>query len=376
MPRSKKVSAVSTGSKKTPNSYIRWSKNPDWTWTIVAKLQEDDTFRRALFSDSITEAKKENRPIQKNKVQLIQLHAELAEHTFAEDPEMKALYHTDKSCFATSVGSWIASLKSDYKTFQNKLGATGAGLEVGEAVEGSEIYNRIAQKFPWYDEFHGWWWEHPSLNPIGITNVVSATSDEHRDALQNLFDSRNSDEGDEDDKEKTGISVADADACIGSPDWGVSFGNEKDGDGFEAEEEMHEENEDESLPGLHASPSLTIGGGCATPFPDLPIPTCFPSLSTSSSTKKHKAPTPDLPTVSPGMAGAKKKHSKKRDALVVFGDMAESDASALKHKTDIHAQIQIEKICAREHEAKEQIAAEEHQHKRQLEAEEHRAKAD
>ncbi|KAF9509578.1 hypothetical protein BS47DRAFT_1396717 [Hydnum rufescens UP504] len=213
---------------------------------------------------------------------------------------------------------------------------------------------------PGIDEFHGWWQEHPSLNPIGIMNVVSATSDERRDALQNLFDSRNSDE----------------DARIGSPDWGVSFGDEKDGDGFEAEEEMHEENEDESLPGLRASPSLTIGGGCATPFPDSPIPTRFPSLSTSSSTKKRKAPTPDLPTASPGMAGAKKKHSKKRDALAVFGDMAESDASALKHKTDIHAQIQIEKIRAREREAKERIAAEERRHKRQLEAEERRAKAD
>ncbi|KAF9502720.1 hypothetical protein BS47DRAFT_1370069, partial [Hydnum rufescens UP504] len=165
-------------------------------------------------------------------------------------------------------------------------------------------------------------------------------------------------------------------AHIGSPDWGVSFGDEKDRDGFEAEEEMHEENEDESLPGLHASPSLTIGGGRATPFPDSPIPTHFPSLSTSSSTKKRKAPTPDLPTASPGMAGAKKKHSKKRDALVVFGDMAESDASALKHKTDIHAQIQIEKIRAHECEAKEQIAMEEHWHKCQLEAEECCAKAD
>ncbi|KAJ7939519.1 hypothetical protein B0H13DRAFT_1570372, partial [Mycena leptocephala] len=40
---------------------VNWVKNPHWTDKLVAHLCENPDFRKKLFSDSIAEAKKQNR---------------------------------------------------------------------------------------------------------------------------------------------------------------------------------------------------------------------------------------------------------------------------------------------------------------------------
>ncbi|KAF9503287.1 hypothetical protein BS47DRAFT_1283253, partial [Hydnum rufescens UP504] len=63
-------------------SALPWKSKPAWTWLLVQKLTEDPPFRIALFSDSVTTAKVEDRPVLKNGVAKTILHQELAAYIF------------------------------------------------------------------------------------------------------------------------------------------------------------------------------------------------------------------------------------------------------------------------------------------------------
>jgi hypothetical protein len=73
-----------------------------------------------------------------------------------------------------------------------------------------------------------------------------ATSDVCHNTLHTLFDSKNSDESDEDDMEKMDPPGATASARSGSPDWDITFSDDKErADGFEEEEEEEKNVENE-----------------------------------------------------------------------------------------------------------------------------------
>ncbi|KAF9503290.1 hypothetical protein BS47DRAFT_1279145, partial [Hydnum rufescens UP504] len=61
---------------------LPWSTNPQWTWKMVQKLQEDPLFRRGLFSDSVADAKKSGCAVVKSGSSKISYNQYLAEYIF------------------------------------------------------------------------------------------------------------------------------------------------------------------------------------------------------------------------------------------------------------------------------------------------------
>ena len=70
--------------KRAPD--IQWTKNPDWTYTLIAYLGDHVSFRLKLFSDSTADATKEGRPKLTAKDGKIQQYTVLAKHIFASEP--------------------------------------------------------------------------------------------------------------------------------------------------------------------------------------------------------------------------------------------------------------------------------------------------
>ncbi len=99
--REEPADSLKASSNKKPS--IPWAKNPDWTWKLIALLQEDMKFRLKLFSDSTQSAKKEGHKMTKNKESLGSLHAKAAKYIFENDTVYSAEYAKDPVCFSKSI---------------------------------------------------------------------------------------------------------------------------------------------------------------------------------------------------------------------------------------------------------------------------------
>lgn len=157
-PRETRTKSKPEAPTRDPN--IEWTKNPDWTWTLVAYLTSHPTFRHKLFSDSTSTANKENRAKAVGKDGRQQMYATLAKHIFKEDEKEGANYAKKPARFATAVETrlrryvnfyslhWCSAdrffrLKKDYIALLDKIGSTGAGLDPDQVVEGSNLANLI-----------------------------------------------------------------------------------------------------------------------------------------------------------------------------------------------------------------------------------------
>ena len=139
---------------------IQWTKNPDWTYTLIAYLGDHVSFRLKLFSDSTADATKEGRPKLMAKDGKIQQYAVLAKHIFASEPGQSSLYLQNPGRYGTAVETHLrryvhlfiyvyipltlsSSLKSEYVSHLKTLGSTGAGLDPSMISRGSPIANLI-----------------------------------------------------------------------------------------------------------------------------------------------------------------------------------------------------------------------------------------
>ncbi|KAF9503371.1 hypothetical protein BS47DRAFT_1258363, partial [Hydnum rufescens UP504] len=61
---------------------LPWSTNPQWTWKMVQKLQEDPLFHHGLFSDSVANAKKSGHVVVKSGSLKILYNQDLVEYIF------------------------------------------------------------------------------------------------------------------------------------------------------------------------------------------------------------------------------------------------------------------------------------------------------
>ena len=87
--------------KRAPD--IQWTKNPDWTYTLIAYLGDHVSFRLKLFSDSTADATREGRPKLTAKDGKVQQYAVLAKHIFAAEPGQSALYLQNPGRYGTAV---------------------------------------------------------------------------------------------------------------------------------------------------------------------------------------------------------------------------------------------------------------------------------
>ncbi|KAJ6573445.1 hypothetical protein DFH09DRAFT_851500, partial [Mycena vulgaris] len=138
---------------------------------LVKFLSENPTFRIKLFSDSTADAKKEARAKQVAKDGKAVQCGVLAKYIFENDEQEQARYANDSAKFAGAVETRLRRLKKDYIGFLGQIGATGAGLDPDRVREGSQlasVFDEVREKFPWWDELHGFWRELPNYNPISV----------------------------------------------------------------------------------------------------------------------------------------------------------------------------------------------------------------
>ncbi len=90
-------------SKPRRNANISWTKNDNWTWTLITYLTTHVAFRTKLFSDSTADATKENRTKMTAKDSKTAQYAVLAQAIFEKDPKEKARYKASPGHYATSV---------------------------------------------------------------------------------------------------------------------------------------------------------------------------------------------------------------------------------------------------------------------------------
>lgn len=115
MPRAKRP----TG-RKDKKSEISWSKNPEWTETLVAILIDNERIRNGLFHDS-----KEHKNTSGHSKEY--WHMCLAEGIFAD---MIDGWNDENSLdlrkdYASSVGNYLGRLKIEYKERIRRLHETG-----------------------------------------------------------------------------------------------------------------------------------------------------------------------------------------------------------------------------------------------------------
>jgi hypothetical protein len=87
--------------KRAPD--IQWAKNPDWTYTLIAYLGDNVSFRLKLFSDSTADATKEGRMKHTAKDGKVQQYGVLAKHIFGTEPGQSSLYLQNPGRYSTAV---------------------------------------------------------------------------------------------------------------------------------------------------------------------------------------------------------------------------------------------------------------------------------
>jgi hypothetical protein len=151
---------------------IQWSKNPDWTYTLIAYLGDHLAFHLKLFSDSTANAVKEGCLKHTVKDGTVQQYAILTNHIFALEPGQSVLYLQNPGRFGIAVETHLrqydhllsiylcqlmysSSLKSEYVAHLKVLGGTGAGLDPLTILKGSPITNIMgAHQLFYYHELN------------------------------------------------------------------------------------------------------------------------------------------------------------------------------------------------------------------------------
>ncbi|KAF8200151.1 hypothetical protein BJ912DRAFT_948114 [Pholiota molesta] len=253
---------------------IEWSKNPDWTWSLIAYLTTHSSFRTKLFSDSTADATKNGRAKVVGKEGKNQMYGTLAKALFGEMPGQMEFYALDSKRFAVSVETRLRRLKSEYSKHLKELGSTGAGLSPEDVTPGSELANlvdRICSTWPWWKELHSFWRELPNYNPISVT--TSTPGLDHAAEASALFD-----ENPPSDREPSPLHN-DLDQDGHQADAGIN----SDLDGEKGNEEEDDEEEDQLLDSImYLTDDLPLVGPLSTASCKHSTPCWHPRFKASS----------------------------------------------------------------------------------------------
>ncbi|KII83076.1 hypothetical protein PLICRDRAFT_64608, partial [Plicaturopsis crispa FD-325 SS-3] len=145
------------------------------TERILDYLDEHPDIRQKLFSDSVEDAKAENRKKRTGKTPKSHFHGLIANAVFSVDADRNCRQdfaaHPEK--YAKSIDNYLTRLKNEYRSFNEKLGKTGAGLLYEEVQENSDLRNLIDKlmiDFPWWPRLQGYWRSLPNFNPHAVSS--------------------------------------------------------------------------------------------------------------------------------------------------------------------------------------------------------------
>ncbi|KAH9921836.1 hypothetical protein B0H21DRAFT_754970 [Amylocystis lapponica] len=175
-----------TSTKRTKAKDLKWADNPAWTRTTIAYLLDNPTFRIKLFSDSVRQAKAQNRRKVQGHDAKINLYGILAGAIFTDigDEQLKADYADNPNRFAKSTQQQFQRLKKVYMDYQREILGTGSGIKLSEE-EATSLIARIRSDWPFYDDLHSIWCELPNYNPLGVSN--SEAGKDHSKNAEVLF---------------------------------------------------------------------------------------------------------------------------------------------------------------------------------------------
>ncbi|RXW15587.1 hypothetical protein EST38_g10267 [Candolleomyces aberdarensis] len=191
----------------------------------IKYLQQNPVFHLKLFSDSISEAKREG---QKNGK--AQLFHELAEVIFTADEvdnKTREGYQGDPKRLKKKYGEHCARFKD-----------TGEGVKLGS--EAANLEAEILQEWPFYADLHALWSKLPNYNPVGVSNATPGQ--DHAGQAASLFDKprkskKSSQEAEddavevsEDDEDERAVDPATSKWTSEDDDLGITLTNDNDDD--------------------------------------------------------------------------------------------------------------------------------------------------
>ncbi|KAH9955578.1 hypothetical protein BGW80DRAFT_1466923 [Lactifluus volemus] len=99
-----------------------------------------------------------------------EFHKMMATAVFSVDNDANICmdFHFNPVNYTKSVDNYITRLWKEYRSFNKKLGQTGAGLQYKDLEEGSNLQNlveQLEQDFPYWKHLHGFWCTLPNFNP-------------------------------------------------------------------------------------------------------------------------------------------------------------------------------------------------------------------
>ncbi|EGO20284.1 hypothetical protein SERLADRAFT_442417 [Serpula lacrymans var. lacrymans S7.9] len=154
---------ASQGNPPAP-SRITWSNQR--TDRIMDWLEKHPVRRQMLFSDSLSVARGENRPVVRNtKSVRVPIVRRIARHVFKNDSkeELRIAVDHHRKQFGESVQSRLDHLGKKYKECVRTLSGTGAGLSAEELASSgfSNPIEKVRGQFRWWDRLHAMWKSSP-----------------------------------------------------------------------------------------------------------------------------------------------------------------------------------------------------------------------
>ncbi|KAG1764279.1 hypothetical protein EV702DRAFT_938832, partial [Suillus placidus] len=133
------------------------------TSRLIAWCRDNEDAHIKLFSDSVKDAKDQDRKKKQSGTPKETYYLQLAGSIFAnnEDPEMRLLFQQNpKVCFR---------LKKKYNEVNVALKQMDAGMTFDDLQKDPErktLLGSQLENFPWWPELHGWWRTNPAYNTI------------------------------------------------------------------------------------------------------------------------------------------------------------------------------------------------------------------
>jgi hypothetical protein len=161
-PGSDSISDAEGAGKRPKARRVLWSTPR--TERLLDWLEENPEDRQKLFSDSSKDAKDEGRRRRVAKSPKSEFHKMIATYVFStdDDPTIREDFRSNPGNYTKSVDNYIIRLvffflyfficlcffyrlRKEYRSFNEQLGQTGAGLRPEDITEGTPLHNLVGK---------------------------------------------------------------------------------------------------------------------------------------------------------------------------------------------------------------------------------------
>ncbi|KAF8547022.1 hypothetical protein OG21DRAFT_1425649, partial [Imleria badia] len=150
---------------------IQWERQPGWTDRLIAWGNFNPSEHLKLFSDLSQAVREEGRSKETNNQSRKTIYIALAQAIFLHDEsiEIRATVCVNKIRRSLDLIQLPCRLRKKYRSELAVLTGTGAGQTYEELLETDSARNLIGavkERFPWFDDLHGWWKSNPAYNLV------------------------------------------------------------------------------------------------------------------------------------------------------------------------------------------------------------------